>query len=113
MSQSIKPDGPRKFDVWQVDLNPTRGSEIAKMRPCVVVSPNEMNVAVRTIIVAPLTSTRRNWAFRPKVNFGGVEGDCAIDQLRSVDRTRLVKRLGQLGETDAKRVSNYLIALFQ
>jgi mRNA interferase MazF len=82
------------------------------MRPCVIVSRNEVNAIVRTVVVVPLTSSRRKWPFRSPANFGGVEGDCAIDHVRAVDKSRLVKRLGQLGAEDSADLASYLTAFF-
>jgi mRNA interferase MazF len=86
----------RRFDVFLINLDPTVGSEIKKVRPCVVVSPDEMNRHVRTVIVAPMTTKGHPYPTRVPCRFGGKEGQLAIDQLRAVDRARLVKRLGKV-----------------
>lgn len=86
----------RRFDVFLINLDPTVGSEIKKVRPCVVVSPDEMNRHVRTVIVAPMTTKGHPYPTRVPCRFGGKEGQIAIDQLRAVDRARLVKRLGKV-----------------
>jgi mRNA interferase MazF len=83
-------------EIWLVGLDPTAGSEIRKTRPCVVLSPDEMNAALRTAIVAPMTTGSRPAPFRIPVAFGGKRGLILLDQLRTVDRLRLVKRLGVL-----------------
>ncbi len=83
-------------DVFLVDLNPTRGSEIRKTRPCVVVSPDEMNAHLRTFIVAPLTTGSHAYPFRVPCKFGGKAGHVVLDQIRTVDGERLVRRLGGL-----------------
>ena len=83
-------------DVFLVSLNPTRGGEIRKTRPCVVVSPNELNAYLRTFIVAPLTTGGYSYPFRVACTFQGRAGHVVLDQVRSVDRQRLVKRLGTL-----------------
>jgi mRNA interferase MazF len=101
-----------QYDVWRVQLEPVVGSEMAKTRPCVIVSRNEVNAIVRTIVVVPLTSSRRKWPFRSPTNFGGVEGDCAIDHIRAVDKSRLVKRLGQLSADDRADLAAFLAAFF-
>jgi mRNA interferase MazF len=86
--------------VFLVRLDPTLGSEIKKTRPCVVVSPDELNDHLRTVIVAPMTTGGRAYPWRPRCRFQGRGGFIALDQLRTVDFERLVKRLGQLeGET--------------
>jgi mRNA interferase MazF len=83
-------------DVCLVRLDPTLGSEIKKTRPCVVVSPDELNGYLRTVIVAPMTTGGRAYPWRPRCRFQGRAGFVALDQLRTVDVERLVKRLGQL-----------------
>jgi len=86
----------RRGDVWLVQLNPTRGREIRKTRPCVVVSPDDLNAHMGTFIVAPLTTGSHPYPFRIAVRFSGKDGHVVLDQLRTVDRERLVKRLGAL-----------------
>ena len=89
-----------RAEVHLVNLDPTVGSEIKKTRPCLVVSPDEMNQHIRTVIVAPLTARGRRYPTRVPCRFGRVEGLVVLDQLRTIDRSRLVKRLGRLdGET--------------
>ena len=83
-------------DVFLVNLNPTRGGEIRKTRPCVVVSPDELNAHLRTFIVAPLTTGSHAYPFRVPCKFEGKSGHVVLDQIRTVDRERLVKRLGAL-----------------
>lgn len=96
----------RRFEVYLVALNPTVGSEIQKLRPCVVVSPQEMNDNLSTIIIAPMTSTRRNYPSRIDCTFDNVSGQIALDQLRAVDKTRLRKKLGVIN--DAQLQENVL-----
>jgi len=83
-------------DIWLAQLDPTVGSEIRKTRPCVVVSPDEMNAHLRTVIVAPMTTGSRPAAFRVPVTFQGKHGLIVLDQIRTLDRVRLVKRVGAL-----------------
>lgn len=86
--------------VYLVDLDPTRGSEIRKSRPCLVVSPDELNHHLRTVIVAPMTTAGHPYPWRVPCRFRNKAGTVAVDQLRTVDRDRLVKRLGTIsGET--------------
>lgn len=101
-----------RFDVWLVSLDPTQGSEIAKTRPCVVVSPDVVNQRLSTVLVAPMTSTRKAYPTRVNCQFSGQEGQVALDQTRSVDKTRLVKRLGRLDELVCEQICQTLIALF-
>jgi mRNA interferase MazF len=84
-------------DVFLVTLSPTRGGEIRKTRPCVVVSPDELNTDLHTFIVAPLATGSHSYPFRVSCRFGGKAGHVVLDQVRTVDRERLVKRLGALG----------------
>jgi mRNA interferase MazF len=87
---------PARGEVWLVNLDPVLGREIAKTRPGVVVSPNELNAHLGTVIVAPLTSTIKPWPFRVRVRFARRHGSIALDQLRAMDRARLVRRLGRV-----------------
>ena len=96
----------RRFEVYLVNLDPTVGSEIRKKRPCVVVSPDEMNRHIRTVIVAPMTTKGRDYPTRVKYRFGGKDGQVVLDQLRTVDKERLVQRLGEIdGETGRAALS--------
>jgi mRNA interferase MazF len=101
-----------RFSIWLVNLDPTIGSEIRKTRPCLIVSPNEMNSWLRTIIVAPLTSARKSYASRIPVRFKGKDGEVALDQIRTIDRTRLVRRLGKAPDETARGVSDTLVEMF-
>lgn len=99
-------------DVYLVSLNPTRGSEIRKTRPCVVVSPDELNAHLRTFIVAPLTSGGHPYPFRVRCRFQDKDGHVVLDQIRAVDRDRLIKRLGGLGDDTLGEVLSVLQAMF-
>ena len=101
-----------RFEVYGVRLDPTHGSEIRKTRPCVVISPDEMNRHLRTVIVAPMTSQGRPYPSRVPVMFAATAGHIVLDQIRTVDRSRLVRRLGSLDEATARRVLDVLAALF-
>jgi len=103
---------PRQDEVWLVSLDPTRGSEIKKTRPCLVVSPDEMNQHLRTAIVAPMTTTMRAYPTRVGLTFQGKSGQVALDQLRAVDRDRLVRRLGAISPKMAQNVSAVLVEMF-
>lgn len=87
----------RRGEVWLAALDPARGSEIRKTRPCLVVSPPEMNAHLRTAIVAPLTRGSRPAPFRIPVRFSGKSGLILLDQIRTLDQERLVRRLGVIG----------------
>ncbi len=103
---------PRRFDVCLVSLDPTLGSEIRKTRPCAVVSPDEMNRHVRTVIVAPMTTAVWPYPTRVPVTFQGKEGQIALDQIRTVDKARLVRRLDRLPEATARQVGAVLVEMF-
>ena len=103
---------PARFEVWLVDRDPTVGAEIRKTRPAVVVSPDEMNRHLRTAIVAPMTTTTRGWPTRVAVRFQGKIGEMALDRLRAVDRARLVRRVGAIGDDEAEAVVGVLAAMF-
>ena len=103
---------PSQDEVWLVTLDPTRGSEIRKARPCLVVSPDEMNRHLRTIIIAPKTTTERPYPTRVSLTFQGKRGQVAIDKLRAVDGQRLVRKLGRVSAKAAKAVSAVLLEMF-
>jgi mRNA interferase MazF len=84
----------RRGEIWLVNLDPTVGSEIKKMRPCVVVSPGEMHDHLLTVIVAPMTTKSRPAPFRIRITYGGQKGLVLLDQMRAVDKARLAKRVG-------------------
>ena len=104
--------GVRRFDVFLVNLDPTVGSEIRKSRPCVIVSPDEMNRYIRTVVVAPLTTASRPYPSRVEVRFAGKDGQVVIDQLRTIDKGRLAARLGVLDADEAASVLEVLKKLF-
>ncbi len=102
----------RRFDVYLVSLDPTVGSEIQKTRPCVVVSPDEMNRHIATVIVAPMTTQGRAYPTRVPCSFQGKDGQIVLDQLRAVDKARLVKRLGRVSTSAQKSVLAVLAEMF-
>jgi mRNA interferase MazF len=108
----VKTEDVRRGDVFLVSLDPARGSEIQKTRPCVVVSPDELNAYLRTIIVAPLTTGGHPYPFRVPCRFEGRAGYVVIDQIRTVDRERLVRRLGKLSSSTLGRVLTILQEMF-
>ena len=109
----VKARSPVRDEVWLVALDPTLGSEMQKTRPCVVVSPDEANAHLLTVIVAPMTSTIRGYPTRVPVEFQRRRGEIALDQIRSVDRSRLVTRLGDLHKGTATEVGLRLVEMFQ
>ena len=102
-----------RFDVWLVTLDPTVGSEIRKTRPALVVSPDEMNAHIATVIIAPMTTKGRSYPTRVPCTFQGKSGKVVLDQLRTVDKARLVKRLGRLDAAVCKAVLDTLAELFE
>ncbi len=103
---------PRRDEVWLVALDPSTGSEIKKTRPCLVISPDEMNEPLQTALVAPMTTTLRAYPTRVNLTFRNKAGQVAVDQLRAVDRQRLVKRLGAVSTKTAHSVSSVLVEMF-
>lgn len=101
-----------RFEVWLVNLDPTMGREIRKVRPCVVVSPDELNGVIGTYLVAPMTTTTRPFPSRVSVRFQGKSGQIALDQLRTVDAARLVKRLGRISPATGSQALGLLREMF-
>ena len=101
-----------RFEIYLVTLNPTVGSEIQKTRPCIIISPDEMNV-LKTIIIAPMTSRGFDFIFRPTINFQEKDGLVLLDQIRAVDKNRLIKKIGTIEDETAKIVSATLVDMFQ
>jgi mRNA interferase MazF len=103
---------PRRGEVFLVELNPTRGREIRKTRPCVIVSPDELNAHLRTYLVAPMTSGGYSYPYRVSCRFKGKSGHVVLDQVRVVDRERLVRRLGKISEPALGRSLAVLQSMF-
>jgi mRNA interferase MazF len=103
---------PRRDEVWRVGLDPTQGVEIQKTRPCLVVSPDEMNQHLRTVIIAPMTTVVRPYPTRVPIRFQGKRGQVVLDQLRAVDRQRLLRKLGTVTASTAQAVSTTLLEMF-
>src|SRR5436190_15849815 len=103
---------PRLDEVWLVSLEPSVGSEIRKTRPCMVVSPDELNRNLRTVIIAPMTTADRPYPTRVPVTFQGRRGQVALDQIRTVDRQRLTRKLGSVSMKTAQSVSAVLVEMF-
>ena len=101
-----------RFDVYLIKLNPTKGHEIKKTRPCAIISPNEMNHYISTVIVAPMTSKGRNYPSRVRCTFKGTKGQVVLDQIRTVDKSRLVKKLGSLSNAVQQKTLAVLQEIF-
>ena len=101
-----------RFDVLLISLDPSQGSEIKKTRPCVVISPDEMNQHIKTLIVAPMTSTLKNYPTHIPISFDGKEGRIVLSQLRTIDRSRIMKKLGIIAPETASLVLETLREMF-
>jgi len=97
-----------QYDIFWVDLNPTVGHEIKKIRPCVVISPDEMNSNIDTVIIAPMTTGSRNYPTRTKIDFKEKTGWIVLDQIRTIDKIRLKEKAGHLREIEIIRIKNIL-----
>jgi mRNA interferase MazF len=102
----------KRFDVFLVNLDPTIGSEIKKTRPCIVVSPDEMNRYVATVIIAPMTTKGKTYPTRVVCQFQGKDGQIVLDQIRTIDKTRLVRKLGQISQNEQRVVLDTLAEMF-
>ena|SRR5690242_16640870 len=109
----VKARVPRRGEVYLIGLDPTRGREMKKTRPCVVVSPDELNAHLMTVIVAPLTSARTAYPFRVPCRFEHRHGLVVLDQIRTVDRERLLRRLGALSASVLGNVLRVLGEMFE
>ena len=97
----------KRFEVYLVNLDPTMGAEITKTRPCVIISPDEMNNHISTVIVAPMTTKGRAYPTRVTCKFEGKSGQVVLDQIRTVDKSRLVRKLGSL----SRQTQNTILAV--
>ncbi len=102
----------RRFDVFLVSLDPIVGSEVRKTRPCLIISPDEMNRYIATVIVAPMTTKGRDYPTRVACRFAGKDGQVVLDQIRTIDKSRLVKPLGRLSAAAQRQVLAVLGEMF-
>ena len=102
----------KRFDVYLVNLDPTVGSEIKETRPCLVISPDEMNRWIRTVIVAPMTTKGQPYPTRVPCELQGKEGQVVLDQIRTVDKSRLVRKLGRISKPTQREVLGILAEMF-
>ena len=102
----------KRFDVYLINLDLTKGKEIKKTRPCVIISPDEMNEYISTVIVAPMTSRIRNYPSRITCTFRGTKGQIVLDQIRTVDKGRLIKKLGVIDDQSQYEVIQILQEMF-
>lgn len=103
---------PLRDEIWLVSLDPTEGAEMRKTRPCLVISPDEMNRHLRTVLIAPMTTAERPYPTRVSLTFQGKHGQVALDQIRAVDRQRLVRKIGKASSATAHAVSGVLTEMF-
>ncbi|MDZ7720421.1 MAG: type II toxin-antitoxin system PemK/MazF family toxin [Balneolaceae bacterium] len=108
----VKRDLVERFDVYLISLDPTKGSEIKKTRPCLIISPDEMNRHIRTVIIAPMTSTIKNYPSRVTTTFQKKRGQIVLDQIRTVDKQRLIKKLGTISSSAQDKTLNVLQEMF-
>jgi mRNA interferase MazF len=101
-----------RFDVYLINLDPTIGSEIQKARPCLIISPDEMNRHIRTVIVAPMTTASKDYPTRVSCKFKKKKGQIVLDQIRTIDKTRLIKKLGSINPETQLEVISVLQRLF-
>lgn len=101
-----------RFEIYFMSLDPTIGSEIKKTRPCVIISPDEMNHNIATVIIAPITSKLKNYPTRVPCKVNGKQGQIVSDQIRTVDKVRLIKKIDTLGKTTQKKLLNVLNEMF-
>lgn len=105
-------DMVKQYQIFWIDLDPTVGSEIKKKRPCVVLSPNEMNNSLNTVIVAPLTSTIKNYPTRILTSINGKKGQIAIDQLKCIDKKRIINSMGELDAIQIIKIKEVIANIF-
>jgi mRNA interferase MazF len=110
---AVRARHPKRGEIYLVGLDPTRGREMKKSRPCVVVSPDELNAHLQTVIVAPLTSAGKPYPFRVPCRFENTPGLIVLDQVRTVDRERLSRRLGTLSAPSIESVLQLLREMFE
>ena len=102
----------KRFDIYLVSLDPTTGSEIRKTRPCLIISPDEMNRYIATVIVAPMTSKGNDYATRVTCTFKGKHGQVVLDQIRTIDKSRLVQKLGTIDRESQTKVLAVIAEMF-
>ena len=102
----------KRFDIYLINLDPTIGSEIHKARLCLIISPDEMNNFIATVIIAPMTTKSRNYPTRVPCTFKRKSGQIVLDQIRTVDKTRLIKKLGSIGVDTQGKVLSTLDEMF-
>jgi mRNA interferase MazF len=102
----------KRFDIYLINIDPAVGTEIQKTRPCVIISPDEMNRHIATVLIAPMTTKGRSYPSRVSCMFSGKEGQIVLDQIRAVDKVRLVKKIGHLNKSKQNAVLSVLAEMF-
>lgn len=102
----------RQYEVYWISLDPARGSEMTKTRPCVIVSPDEMNLHLKTVIIIPVTSTVKSYPWRINCLISGKEGSMATDQIRAIDKNRIGNKLGILSKSESEALKDVLKKMF-
>ncbi|MBQ9231262.1 MAG: type II toxin-antitoxin system PemK/MazF family toxin [Prevotella sp.] len=102
----------KQYDVYWVDLNPTKGAEIQKIRPCVIASPNELNKYLNTVIIIPITSSVHNYPYRVRCHIMDKDGEIVTDQIRAVDKSRLKSRICSLSKQEITELKDILVQMF-
>lgn len=98
----------KQYEVYLLNLDPTIGSEMKKTRPCVILSPDEMNNYLNNVIIAPMTSTVKGYPTRVKIEFEGKEGEIVLDQIKTVDKSRIIKKLGKVEKSAVKNIKRVI-----
>jgi mRNA interferase MazF len=101
-----------QYSIVLVNLDPTIGSEMKKTRPCAIISPNEMNKYLQTIVVAPMTSTSKSYPTRVEVKHNKTKGWVVLDQIRTIDRKRIIKGLGKLSDKEISKIKSVILETF-
>ena|SRR5579864_5701408 len=112
MSSTVKHGNMNQFDVYMVDLNPTQASEMKKVRPAVIVSPNAMNRNLKTVIIAPLTQTIKGYPSGVLTQFGSQAEEIALDQIRAVDKSKLKQKQGRVDAATSANIKSVLATMF-
>lgn len=108
----VEKSSVRRFEVYLISLDPTKGSEIKKTRPGLIISPDEMNRHIRTVIIAPMTSTIKEYPTRVTTTFQNKKGQIVLDQIRAIDKSRLIKKLGSVSRSAEHKVLRILQEMF-
>lgn len=103
---------PKQGSIYWFNPEPSKGVELRKIRPCIIVSPDEMNSNIKTVIIVPFTSTVRSWNFRLKISVDGHNSSLACDQIRSIDKSRLKKQMGNIKKSDLEKLFGLLQSIF-